>query len=79
MNTEPSILNLASVKNIKLSKELKGRLQSQQNTSTKATAQNDAAVKASFIVAAKNPPSYQAYIHFLTYVIACTIFVHLNK
>ena len=52
MNTEPSILNLASVKNIKLSKELKGRLQSQHHYMfTKATAQNDTVVKARFIVA----------------------------
>ncbi|XP_066445082.1 general transcription factor II-I repeat domain-containing protein 2-like [Eleutherodactylus coqui] len=35
----------------KIVEELKGRLQSQQNMFTKATAQNDSAVKASFIVA----------------------------
>lgn len=43
--TKESMLNLASMKNIKLSQELKGRLQSQQKMFTKATAKNDAAQK----------------------------------
>lgn len=50
------MLNLASKRKKhqqQIVKELKGRLQSQQDIFTKAIAQSDAAVKASFIVAEK--------------------------
>ena len=45
----------------KIVQELKGRLQSQQNIFTKATAKNDAAVKTSLVVDEEIAPSSKCF------------------